>query len=97
MLCTCARGRHCSPVMAEEDKQGKAVSEGCSLEHERRCRGGAMTVKSDGGLNSAWERRRGRASSRARGKGTRCSGGGARPFIGGGEAATGKNGQSKCP
>jgi hypothetical protein len=59
-----------------------------------------MMTKSGGSSSSVWERRRARKSSRARGKGAGCSGGGARPFIGTGstrEAKTGGNGWSKWP
>jgi hypothetical protein len=47
-----ARAHRCSPVVVEEDEPDEAVPEGCSTEHERQRRGGAMEVKNGGGLSS---------------------------------------------
>jgi hypothetical protein len=48
-----ARAHRCSLVTEEEEEPDEAVPEGCSLEHERQRRGGAMEVKNGGGLSSA--------------------------------------------
>jgi hypothetical protein len=45
-----AHGRYGSPTVEEEDE---TVPKGCSLEHKRRQRGGAMEAKNGGGLSSA--------------------------------------------
>jgi hypothetical protein len=45
---TSARGRWCSPVVAEGNEGNEAVLEGCSTEHERQQRG-STTVVDDGG------------------------------------------------
>jgi hypothetical protein len=51
------------------------VPEGCDDGEDQR-RGGATMVKTDGGSSSVRERRKARESSRAKGKGAGCSGGG---------------------
>jgi hypothetical protein len=58
--CAGARAHRCLLAAVEEDE---AVTEGCSLEHEQRQRGGATEEKIGGGLSSA------RGSSGERGKG----------------------------
>jgi hypothetical protein len=44
-----ARAHRSSPVVAKGDEGDEAVPEGCSPEHERRWRGGAMVVECSGG------------------------------------------------
>jgi hypothetical protein len=50
--CTSARGHRCSPTVADEDEQDKAVLKGSSSEHKQRHRGGVTMVKSSGDLSS---------------------------------------------
>jgi hypothetical protein len=65
---TGARSHQCSPVAVEEGEPDEAVSEGCSLEHERWRRGSAMAKKTGSGLSSQQERRKAQGCSGARGK-----------------------------
>jgi hypothetical protein len=51
--CAGAEARWYSPAAVEEDEPDEAVPEGCSPEHVRRRRGGAMKVKNGDGFSSA--------------------------------------------
>jgi hypothetical protein len=62
------RARRCSPVVVEGGEPDKAVSEGCSPEHERQWRGVAMVKKTDDGLSLLRGRRKARGSSRVGGE-----------------------------
>jgi hypothetical protein len=50
--CDSARAHRWSPAVVEGGEPDEAVPEGCSPEHERRRRGGAMAMKTGGGLSS---------------------------------------------
>jgi hypothetical protein len=77
-----ARGRQCSPAVAEEDEKGEAEPVSGSLEHDRWWRGGTTKAESGGGSSSAREWRRVRENSGVRGEGAGFSRGSDHPFIG---------------
>jgi hypothetical protein len=89
-----ARGHRCSPALAEEVDEGEAEPEGCSAEHERQRRGGAMAIEDGGGellITRVLESGRELES-----KGERCGGGQGwfSPFIGAG-GAPGRGGNNR--
>jgi hypothetical protein len=59
----------CLASVQRVGEPNEAVPEGCSLEHERRRRGGAMAKKTGGGLSSLRGRRKARGSWEGGGEG----------------------------
>jgi hypothetical protein len=70
--------------VAREEEGDEAGLMGCSSEHSRRQRGGAMATKSDRGLSSMRKQRRVRGKEGERGNRCGEAWGCAPPFIGAG-------------